>query len=587
MSGHRKLTLMLFVPTSRTALRLVLFASCALPTNPLIAQALPPQSLPSQSQTPPGAEIDRSQKDADIRFTIGGATAAPAGAEAVRLTVGELTLDGEFDAAQVDASSLLPQPGREVTLADIYAAAAAIQQAYLSAGYPLVRVFVPVQDLDRSNARIRLQLVSGFVGQVRTDALDPRVRGVVDRYLARLVGQKDLRADVLERAVLLAGDISGVELSSALSPGSTTGETVLIVTGRFSPVQAVLSADNRLSPELGREQATLSAAFNSLLGLGERIGVTYATALDDPSFSRSALRRYAGIYADLPIGSDGLVIGADATASTARPKGAAAFLALSSRFEHFGGRASYPIVRNRAGRLVASASFDANKETQDSLLLGFPVPLSRDETRVARASLNASVHTPNGLSASAEIEYARGLDIAGARRAGDATIFEPLSRIGADAVFDKLAASVTVDAALPRLLVAARIVMRTQTGFGDPLLRSEQFNVAAPDLISGPPSGSLVGDSGFAARYQIDAVAYDTDIRLAPYAFSAIARTRLERPTFFELDRTTTRACGAGLSALVPLGRTTLSAQVEYSHTESDDFNARGDWVTVQVALRF
>lgn len=561
-------------------------ATLAVPMS-AIAQIVPVQSLPSQSQTPPGAQIERRGSDARIDIRIGGALAAPAGADGVTLKNATTTIDGGFAPVSEGTPAILPAPGSTITLAEVYAAAARVQQAYLEAGYPLVRVFVPVQDLDTANAKVRLQVVSGYIADVKADALDPRIYGVVTRYLKPLIGQQNLKAATLERAVLLAGDVSGVQLTSALSPGTQTGETVLIVSGEFAPVQAVLSADNRLSPELGREQATLAAAFNSLLGLGERIGFTYASALDDPSFSRSALRRYAGIYSDLPIGNNGLVIGGDASLSTARPRGAAADLSLYSRFEHLAGRVSYPIIRNRRKRLIISASFDANTETQESLLLAFPVPLSRDKTRVGRIGIDASLKTRSGLYAAAEIEYARGLDILGARRAADASIFEPLSRIGADAVFDKLSANLVIEAVLPKTPVTGRFMLRSQTGFGDPLLRSEQLSVAAPDLISGPPSGSLVGDNGIAARCQIEALAYSTNIHLIPYAFAATARTYLKAPSFFERAKSNTNGYGLGLKTQIPLGKTTVTGAVEYSHTTSKDLNARGDWVTFQLAFRF
>lgn len=567
---------------SRFSGRAAFVLTCAFP-----AQAVLAQTIPAPSQTPPGVEAERQSKDAEISFTIGGALSPPDGAGDIELTIGSIVVEGGFDPVSLDTNAMLPKPGAVVRLADIYASAAAIQQAYLSAGYPLVRVFVPVQDLDNLNAQVRLTVVSGYIGQVRADSIDPRVRAVIERYLTPLVGKQNLRASVLERAVLLAGDVSGVNLASALAPGQQTGETMLIVSGGFQPVQAVLSADNRLSPELGREQLTLSAAFNSPLGLGERIGVTFATALDDPSLGRSALRRYAGVYADMPIGNDGLVIGADASASTARPRGAATPLALASRFEHFGGRVSYPIVRNRTHRLILSGSFDLNEETQDSLLLGFPVALSRDQTRVGRVSLNASTQSRNGLFADAQIEYARGMDVLDARRSSEATIFNPLSRIGADAVFDKLSTSILIEAALPRTPLTGHINIRAQTGFGDPLLRSEQMSVAAPDLISGPPSGSLVGDSAIAARYQIEAGLNEINARVTPYGFAAVALAWLEQPTFFELGRTETHAFGAGINAKLPVGSLILTGQVEFSHTQSNDFNARGNWVTFQVAVRF
>ena len=567
---------------ARTAVRSAPLLVCVLPFHSLLAQA-----IPSQSQTPPGEEVERRTNDAKIDLTIGGALTPPPSAETVRITIRSVTLDGGFDPVAADSLALLPKPGSEVTLADIYAAAASIQQAYLAAGYPLVRVFVPVQDLDQQNASVSLKVVSGFVGNVETDSLDPRVRKVVSRFLASLIGKENLTAATLERAVLLAGDVSGVELSSALSPGTRTGETILIVTGRYRPFQAVLSFDNRLSPELGREQVTLSTAFNSLLGLGERVGVTVATALDDPSLGKAALRRFGGIYIDLPVGNDGLVIGADAALSTGRPAGAAAFLALSSRYEHFGGRVSYPIIRDRSRRLIATASLDFNKEKQDSLLLGFPVPLFEDRTRVARVGINGSIQTRGGVFAAAEVEYSRGFDILDARRASEASVFEPLSRIDADAVFNKLTASVLAEAGLPGTPVSGRVVIRGQTGFGDPLLRSEQFSIAAPDLISGPPTGSLVGDTAIAGRAQVEAALHTEGARIAPYVFAAGAHSRLERPTFFELERTNTYAAGVGLNLEIPIGPFAANGAVEFSHTGSDDINGQGDWVTFRLGFRF
>jgi hemolysin activation/secretion protein len=501
--------------------------------------------------------------------------------------VEQITIDGGFEPVAGRTNALLPKAGTQVSLADLYQLAATVQQAYLAAGYPLVRVFVPMQDLDRQNARIRLQVVSGYIGKVQTEARDPKIRSVVARYLASLVGQQNLSASALERAVLLAGNVPGVTLASALSPGTSTGETILIVSGDYQPIQAVLSFDNRLAPELGREQATLSIAFNGVLGLGERIGVTVATALDDPSFSSSALRRYGGIFVDLPVGDDGLVIGADAAISTARPRGVVTFLGLDSDFEHFGGRVSYPLIRSRRHRLVAFGNFNFNKETQASLLLGFPVPLSRDETRVGRIGLNGLVQSPDGLFASAEIEYSRGLDIFGARRASEATILEPLSRIGADAVFDKLTANLILEADVPKTPLVGRLFMRGQTGFGDALLRSEQLSVATPDMISGPPSGILVGDTAVGARFEAEAPIRSPGIQLVPYGFAAAAVTWLERPTLSELPRTDTHAFGIGFKAQARAGPFIINGRLEYSRTESDDLNVEGNWATFQIEFRF
>jgi len=546
------------------------------------------QVPPSPSQTPPGEQVDRQSPPAEINIRVGGALAAPEGAETVQLMIDSIALDGGFDPVNADARQLLPQPGAQISLADLYRLAGEIQQVYFDAGYPLVRVFVPVQDLDSNSARINLTIVSGYVSSIDVEALDPRVQKIVRRYLGKLIDQDPLTAAKLERAVLLAGDVSGVTLASALSPGTETGETILIASGKFRPIQGVLSLDNRLSPQLGREQLTASFAFNSIFGLGERIGATYATAIDDVSFSRSALRRYAGLFLDLPVGNDGLVAGIDAAVSTSRPQGSAAFLALTNRYMHAGGRLTYPIIRTRTSRLLATTSLDLNEETQDSLLLGFPVPLYRDQTRVVRLGINASTQTAPGMFVSTAVEYSRGLDIFDARRAGDASVFEPLSRVGADAVFDKLTGELSIEAALPKTSLVGRINLRAQTGFDKPLLRSEQLSVVAPDLVSGPPTGSVVGDAGYAVRYEIESELPVTGLNISPYGFAAAARALLEQPTAFELRRTDVTAYGAGLRAAAPLAAgISISGQLEYSHTASDDRGVRGDWFTFQIALLF
>ena len=545
------------------------------------------QTIPAQSQTPPGAAVERQTNDAVIELRVGGVTSVPAGADNVQIKIAEFRVEGGFAPVSEQISTLLPAPGSQISLADLYTLAASVQQKYADAGYPLVRVFVPVQELDKSNARVHLQVVSGYVSEVRTEALNARVRAVVAGYLVPLIGKQNLTSDALERAVLLAGDVSGVELSSALSPGTETGETILIVSGRFRQVEAGLSFDNRLAPELGREQATLSVAFNNTLGLGERIGVTLASALDVPSLAPSALRRYGGLFVDLPVGNNGLVLGADAALSSARPRGAVAFLALDNQFEHFGGRVSYPLVRSRKHRLVAFGGFDANRETQASLLLGFPVPLSRDLTRVARIGLNGLIRSRGGLFAAGEIEYSRGVDILGARRANDASVLEPLSRIGADSVFDKLTGQATLEADVPGAPLLACLTVRGQTGFGTPLLRSEQISVTSPDLISGPPSGVLVGDSGLGGRLQTEAAINAGALRITPHGFGAMAWTWLEQPTPFERGETHIEAFGGGVSAQTLLGPFLVTGVVEYSHTNSNDRDLAGDWMTFQIALKF
>jgi hemolysin activation/secretion protein len=194
-------------------------------------------------------------------------------------------------------------------VADVYGYAAALQAAYLEAGYPLVRVIVPAQDLDRATGSVRVLVVSGFVERIDVDGLPKAVRARVETVLRPLVDREPLLASEFERRLLLAGETSGLTLQSALSPGSRTGGTVLVVAGELRPIQMAVALDNSLSQDIGGEQLTGSVGLNSPLGLGERILLTLAVSPDDVSWSDNTLRRYAALYGQVPVGHSGLSLG--------------------------------------------------------------------------------------------------------------------------------------------------------------------------------------------------------------------------------------------------------------------------------------
>lgn len=150
--------------------------------------------------------------------------------------------------------------------------------------------------------------------------------------------------------------------------------------------------------------------------------------------------------------------------------------------------------------------------------------------------------------------------------------------VGGDVVFG----SAGIDAS-----ASGRLTVRGQTGFGTPLLRSEQISVTSPDLISGPPSGVLVGDSGLGGRLQTEAAINAGALRITPHGFGAMAWTWLEQSTPFERGETHIEAFGGGVSVQTLLGPFLVTGVLEYSHTNSNDRDLAGDWMTFQIALKF
>ena len=562
--------------------------SCALATGVVMAMAAPSfAQTQSPSQLPPGQTLEQRAPTGSFSFPAAQGLTAPDGAEAIRFILRDLRVDGGLAPLASRTLALKPPVGTEVSVADIYDYAAALQAAYLKAGYPLVRVIVPAQDIERETGIVRIQVVSGFVERIDVDNLPGAARGRVEAVLRPLVDLEPLTASEFERRLLLAGETAGLVLQSALSPGSRTGATVLVLAGEHRPIQMALAIDNSLSNEIGREQVTGSLALNSLLGLGERIMLTAAISPDDISWSNNTLRRFASLYAEVPVGRNGLSLGTEVAYSASAPQGASAPLRLQSEFTRAGIFVSMASIRSRLRSQNIRLSFDASQEEQTTGILGFPVPLFTDRTRVARISIDGSEPIILNGRLGYEFEFSQGFKGLGARSIADATPLRPLSRFGADADFTRLQGALSVTMPLGGAF-SAQMVLRGQSSLGDPLLRSEQGNIASSELISGPPAGSLVGDDTFAGRIEVRRSITAGRATLLPYAFTAAGRTWLKIPLAGERPQTDTGAIGAGVRFDAPVtGRTSMFGRVEWSHVKSDQTFADGDWLSVSLTLRY
>ena len=75
----------------------------------------------------------------------------------------------------------------------------------------------------------------------------------------------------------------------------------------------------------------------------------------------------------------------------------------------------------------------------------------------------------------------------------------PLSRQGADAVFDKVDAHLEIDQALPSDFFV-NFYASGQDSFGRALLTSEQFDIDGSRMLSGFTAGALPGDTAWVTR---------------------------------------------------------------------------------------
>lgn len=532
------------------------------------APQLTPRDLrPAPSATPPAA-VPRPAP-----------ATAPAGADHLFVRLADIELiDGfpEFSAAS--RALIAPMRNQRLSVADFYQLAEAIEQLYRDAGYALIRVTAPPQQL-RDGGTLQLLVVDGFIEKVDLSAVPEASRAVVESLLAPLEGRRRLRNEELERALTLAGRVPGLSLRSALAAGLQPGGVVLTVEGRFSALMGSLSIDNRLSDTLGPWESALQVRLNQPLGRGEQFYGYFAGGVNPARLLHSnAPRRVAGGGVIIPLGVNGLALNPEYTLSDTNTPAQFFLPPTRSEFERATLRLSYPLVMQRGNELNITGAFEVANQRNSAP--DFGVLLNEDRLRVLRASADWSYATgPAALRMSGTLS--RGLDALGARTEADALASGvPLSRFGATPAFTKLELGAAFAAPLAAG-VQSRSILRAQKAF-NVLPSAELFSLEGEDALSMFTAGALSNDSGWTLRQEFARPVGFTiggqELPLAPYVFFAggKARPKLGLPA-----NGLSRSYGVGLRAA--LGPVSLSMEWGRRTTQPSALNDTQFFVKGQV----
>lgn len=552
------------------------------------------QNVPAPSQVaPPTAPAAPSQPSRIMLPQVEAGAAIPPGAKALKFHLTGFAVEGEFAELTAARKSLeAPLVGRQVSVAQVFEFATGLQAAYVNAGYPLVRVVVSPQELGTA-ATIRLRVVDGFVERIDAGAIGERVRGQVLAVVSSLIGKRHLTQAELERRLLLAGDTPGLVLNAVFTAGKEVGGVVLVLTGRYRPVSLSLYSDDTMPTVFGTGQLVATASLNSVFGLGEQLTVS-AAGLPDKDYSTSfPTRRYLSGIASLPLGTDGWLLEGGVTRGITTPRvdpGSASQGNLTQGHA----KLSYAFLKRRNAELTFSARFDATDEQLETLAFSPPIVLSLDRLRVLRFGAEGVLRfRETGTTIGYSATYSRGLNAFGARTAADADVFLPLSRAGADAVFDKLQGRIDVTQSLPEAFYVS-VGAAGQTAFNKPLLNSEQFDIVGSRMLSGYTSGTFAADAGWAVRGELGrAFNFPNPVLpgiVTPYVFAAAGERLLEQPTALEqaLVRATNAGAGLRINATTAGEHATdVSGFVEVSKRHSDDGQRQGWRVFAGGSLRY
>jgi hemolysin activation/secretion protein len=319
------------------------------------APQLPPTIDPGRIQD--RLDPPRLPRGAEIPELKGPQRDAPDDLKAVRVTLKSVRFEG---ASAEMAPRLQTQAeryvGREISVGEIFELARALTATYRNAGYILSQVVVPPQSL--SSGVLTLRVVEGYVASVRIEG-DTSARRTLEELGEKIKASRPLQAAVLERYLLIANDLPGVQLRSVLTPSQTPGAADLVLIASRKALEGFVSLDNYGSLYLGTAQLSAGLALNRLFGDDQLRILATAAGESELGYGELAYSRV--------LTSEGLRLGAGVSTTHTRPGDALEPFEIRGRADAANLSLGYPFLRTRNSSLLGRALFDYRNIDTDIL----------------------------------------------------------------------------------------------------------------------------------------------------------------------------------------------------------------------------
>lgn len=280
-------------------------------------------------------------------------------AKAVRVAIKRIRVEGAslIPAAELEAS-LIDLVGQSLTLAQLEQTIQKLAEQYRSRGW-YARVYLPEQDV--TAGVIRIHVLEGHYGGSR---LENKARRANPEYVDsvvthRLKAGEPLFANDLERGLLLANDLPGIQVQGLLEAGHQQGETRLRLNVEDTAfVTGDIGLNNYGTKATGRAQIVGGIALNDLSGDGDQLSLR-ALAVQN---THNALIRYS-----LPLGNDGWRFATHYSTLNYKLGEQYQVLNAEGTAQIAGLTLSYPLIRQANQNLAAFTTYEVRRYDDDML----------------------------------------------------------------------------------------------------------------------------------------------------------------------------------------------------------------------------
>ncbi|WP_332860098.1 ShlB/FhaC/HecB family hemolysin secretion/activation protein [Janthinobacterium svalbardensis] len=240
---------------------------------------------------------------------------------------------------------------RPLSFNDLQNAAAAVAETYRKAGW-IVRVYLPLQEI--KDGVVTLQVVEAVFGQVRMEGTAP-TRVPFDRLVPIVAATQPhgaaLKAQAMDRALLLLDDMPGISTAGSLAPGEQANEVDLVLKVEDEKlINGQVGIDNASARSTGSARLTADLYINSPLRFGDQavVNLMHTEGSD-----------YARLAYTVPLGAAGWRVGANVSHLRYRlVDDALAALDASGTSTTSGVEATYPLIRARLKNLYLALNYD-------------------------------------------------------------------------------------------------------------------------------------------------------------------------------------------------------------------------------------
>lgn len=375
---------------------------------------------------------------------------------------------------------------KNITLAQIFKIARAIQDKYRNDGYLLTRVLVPEQK--PTDGIIKLQIVEGYIESIRVEGDAGEFKERIEAYLENVKGSIPVNNREIERYLLLINDLPGISARAVVRPvKKKLGATELMVRTEIKRFDGFALVNNRGSRFRGPLRTMLVGTANSMLSLEEELKLVFLTTFEDDE------QRYGSLSYKQPLGTEGLTFGLTASYGPSKPGDSLERFDIDSKSFYFASAINYPLIRSRRSNLSLEFGFEVINSDVDILGEKF----SRDRLRVLHATGYYDIQDAWNGQSQVSFSVRQGLDALGASSEDS----DKLSRFEGKSKFTSLQA--TVSRLQPIFSNTALFVAAKGQYAFDTLLSDEEFYLGGEQFGRGYDVSELTGEHGVAITAEL------------------------------------------------------------------------------------